>query len=649
MNATATSLVVPSRARIWISIALVSMLLVSVFSTALGIRSASAQESQAQLASAVPADTVLYTSVNLDQSSDQWTLTYSLLERAGLNEFVESETGATTEDLGGMAEQANFSGTGAIVFTDPNSLASFSSAADLNGDYLAMADMEAEEISEEIPEGFAFILQPDSPEDLAAQFEQMAADEAEVQGVEVQTVEYNGVTISFWESDDPSIAGTATAVVDGTVVLATRASDIEPIIDAVQGNIDNLADTEGFANVTSRLPGDNLMLGYMNLDSLLTAMQADPSFIDVYGDIVSPEELEAGKAHAGFAMYASDSGFHFDSVVVPIDPSEIVSAGEFTPSMAERIPADVMLFSSANNLYSTGIADVMGGLFQGVMIDEGLDPQATPGPTPTIDETWVFFEENLGFNPDTDLLAKLDGEYAVYLGVYGLDMGFPSPEFLFVSETSDAATLQSTTATISMMVEMMNEGDYTVTTRDVEGGELTVVTLDAADTGGIPVVIEFGVVENEMLIGVNDAIDHYLDPSSDKLADDANFQHTMSLLPSENVVNVSYVNIEGQIMPLLDWFSTMLMGSMSSLDNHEDCGEYATQLEAQTAYDADPGTLWLLDLDSDGEACEDFFGESTPDASPESFSTMINIPAAGSVTWSDGEAVYTSSILVIGD
>lgn len=162
-------------------------------------------------------------------------------------------------------------------------------------------------------------------------------------------------------------------------------------------------------------------------------------------------------------------------------------------------------------------------------------------------------------------------------------------------------------------------------------------------------VIEFGVVGDEMLIGVNDAVDHYLDPASGSLADDANFQNTMALLPSENVVNVSYINIEGQVMPLLDWFATMLFGSMATLDNHEDCANYATQEEAQAAYDADPATLWLLDMDFDGEACEDFFDVPTADASPESFTSGINIPAAGSVTWVDDEAVHTSSILVIGD
>ena len=647
MNATVRTVPTATRSRVWLSFALAAMLIASFFSTAVGVRSVSAQDSHSGLASATPASTVLFMSVNLDQSSDQWGLTYSLLERAGISDLVQSETGASAEDLGSMAEANNFSGSGAIVFTDAESLVSYS-AADFSGAMDTTMSMDPDDITEEIPEGFAFIVQPDDSSALAAQFVQMAEEEAVAAGVTLQTVDYNGVTISFWDSGDPATPGTATAEVEGSVVLATRVSDIEPIIDAAQGNVDNLADSDGFSSVTSRLEGDTLMLGYMNLDVLISAYQSDPSFIDALQGLATAEDIDAAKGHVGWAAYASEGGFHMDSVVIPNDPTAIPDASAFTPSMASKIPADVMIFSGANDFYSTGVTEMLGSLFQTAMLEPGMD-EATPVATPTIDETWAMFEQQLGFNPDTDLLAHLDGEYAIYLGVYGLETGMPNPEFLFVSETSDAATLQQTMQTISTIAELMNEGEYTVGTRAVEGGEVTQITLDAADTGGIPVVIEFGVVGDEMLIGVNGAIDHYLDPATESLADDANFQNVMSLLPSENVVNVSYINIEGQVMPLLDWFATMLMGSMATLDNHEDCATYATQEEAQAAYDADPGTLWLLDMDFDGEACEDFFNEPSASASPESLTSGINIPAAGSVTWVDDEAVYTSSILVIGN
>ncbi len=446
-------------------------------------------------------------------------------------------------------------------------------------------------------------------------------------------------------------AGTATAEVDGTVILATRVSDLEPIIDAAQGTVDSLASEDGFNSVYDKLQTNALVFGYMNLDEMMTAVENDPAMIDLLGSGGLPSDIETGKGHAGWAMYASESGFHMDSVMVPNDASTIPTGTEFTPSMAASVPADVMIFANSNNLYGTGITESMGSIMQVALVESGSTDAgvATPVATPTVEDTWALFEQMLGFNPDTDLMAKLDGEYAMYGGMYDLESGMPNPEFLFVSQTSDPATLTETSATITQMMDEMNEGEYTVGSRSVDGGELTTMTMSEESTGGLPVVLEFGVVDSEMLIGVNGAIDKYMAGDAPMLADDPNFQATFANLPSENVMSMSYINIEGQVMPLLDMMVGMMGSSMSTLDNHEDCAMYATQQEAQTAYDADPGNLWLLDMDNDGEACEDFFGEAMPMASPEPIANQVDIPSAGMVTWTDGEAIYTNALLVIGD
>lgn len=648
MNTATASLTAPTRTRFWTSLALAAMLLLSMVSTAIGVQSASAQGSQGDLAAVVPADSVMFMSMDLDQNSDQWALTQSLFERAGLSDLAETETGASTEELGDMAEAQNFTGSAALVFTNAEALVSYSSTGISDTAMTTMDTMEVDPdmMTEDVPEGFAVVLQPEDPAALSAQFIEMATDEAETNGVELQTVDYNGVTITFWESE-PGMPGTATAEVDGTVILAPRASDIEPIIDTAQGTADNLADTDGFAAVNEKLETDSLMFGYVNLDVFLTAMENDPSLAELYDESIMGD-IEAGKGHAGFTVYASDGGFHTDTVMIPNDPTAIPEA-TVAPEVASKLPADLMIASMSTNFYGTGVADVLGVLMQTALASSESADMATPAATPTVDETWAMFEEQLGFNPDTDLLQKLDGDYAVYAGVYDLDSGMPNPEVLFVSGTSDAATLNDTTATITNLVNMMNEGDYEVSSRTVDGGELTVITLPSESTGGIPVVIEFGVVGDELLIGINGAIDRYLDPAGDKLADDANYQKTMELLPTNDVVNVSYVNIEGQVMPFLDWLVAMLGTSTTTLDNHEDCGNYATQSEAQTAYDADPGDLWLLDMDYDGEACEDFFNTAAPEASPEAISDQVNVVSIGAVTWTDGDAVYSSSVLVIGD
>ena len=651
MNARSQAIAAPGSARVWTSFTLAFLLMASLLASIVTVRGVSAQTADDTLASVVPAGTVLYMTVDLDQQSEQWVQTFDLLDRAGLNDLAQSEVGASTEDLGQAAEAENISGRAAIVFTDADSLVHFSTSdVATAADSMESMDTAMSE-TPDVPEGFAMIVQPDDPAALSAQFVEMAESEATANEGTVQTVDYNGVTITFWESADDSATGTATAEVDGTVILATRVSDLEPIIDAAQGTTDNLASEDGFNSVYDKLETNALVFGYMNLDEMSTAVQSDPTMAELLMGTTLSSDLESGKGHAGWSIYASDAGFHMDSVMVPNDPSAIPTGVEFTPSMAASIPADVMIFANSNNLYGTGITDSMGALMQIALVESAsADPGvATPEATPTIDETWALFEQMLGFNPDTDLMAKLDGEYAMYAGVYDLESGMPNPEFLFVSETSDPATLTETTATITQMMTEMNEGDYEVGTRSVEGGELTTMTMSEESTGGLPVVLEFGVVDGEMVIGVNGAIDKYIAGDAPMLADDENFQATFANLPSENVMSVGYLNIEGQVMPLLDMMVGMMGTSTSTLDNHEDCAMYATQTEAQTAYDADPSNLWLLDMDYDGEACEDFFSESAPVASPEPIANQVNIPSAGMVTWSDGDAIYSNAILVIGD
>lgn len=649
MNARSASVAVPSRARVWTTFTLAFLLLASVFSSFIAVKGVSAQTADDSVAAAVPADTVIYVGVNLDQSSDQWTQTMALLDRAGLNDLAQSEVGATTEDIGQVAEAQNISGNAAIVFTDAEALMSYSTSDIANvADPTESMDMAMSE-TPDVPEGFALVIQPDDPQALASQFVDMATSEASDAGTTVQTVDYNGVTITYWESTEDGVTGTATAVVEDTVVLATRPSDIEPIIDTVQGTTDNLASAEGFLSVYDKLETDGLVFGYMNLDAMMTAVQNDPAALEALESDQLVAELEASKGHVGWSVYASDAGFHMDSVIIPNDPFVPSTTEPFTPAMASKIPADVMMFANSRNFYGTGVSELVGTVMQAGIAQSSDDGSGTPVATPTMDETWGMMEMMLGFNPDTDLLAKLDGEFAMYGGVYDLETGMPNPEFLFVSETSDPAALTDVSAEITQMVSQMNEGDYDVSNRTVDGGELTVVSLPAETTGAMPVDIEFGVVNGEMLIGINGAIDKYLAGEGPMLADDANFQATFANLPSDNLVSMSYVNIEGQVMPLLDMVVAQMESSTSTLDNHEDCGNYATQAEAQTAYDADPSGLWLLDMDYDGEACEDFFNQSAPAASPEPISAQLNIPSAGAVTWIEDGAYYVSSILVIGD
>lgn len=226
----------------------------------------------------------------------------------------------------------------------------------------------------------------------------------------------------------------------------------------------------------------------------------------------------------------------------------------------------------------------------------------------------------------------------------------PDVDLVFVSEVADETTVADTTDQISFIVTAsLDDESATISDREVEGGTVTTVEIADGFAPGVPMYIEWAVINGEFIVGLNDGIDSYLDGSADALADDAIYQQTMEALPSDNVVGVAFVNLERTI-PMIEEAAMSMESSMSVLDNDEACGDYATQEEAQEAYEADEFGLWNLDLDYDGEACEDFFSDSaSPSASPVSMTEDLSILSIGSVSYIEGDMYRNSSILLIGD
>ena len=80
-----------------------------------------------------------------------------------------------------------------------------------------------------------------------------------------------------------------------------------------------------------------------------------------------------------------------------------------------------------------------------------------------------------------------------------------------------------------------------------------------------------------------------------------------------------------------------------------DCPDFATQAEAQAAFDAVPGDPERLDADNDGQACEDqaYAGVSTsaPAATTTTTSGQVSTRPAGAVAAGDGSAADSGSAL----
>lgn len=627
-----------------LTIAMVLAIMASFFASFAAITPVSAQSIDTSLAETVPAQSVMFVEVDLDQSSDQWTQVYALLDRAGLSDLAEQQADASPEEIGSMAESYALTGSAALALTSADALAT-TNVTEVTGQAMNVATDPTDAVNA-VPEGLVLVFQPDDPEALYTYFEQIVSDEAGNAMATVETTDYKGVTISYWTSEDPNIAATATALVGDTVVVATRPSDIEPVVDTINGDVENLAANENFTQVAGAFTTDSLMFMYADGTAIMDAsMAADPT-LDQAMMGIDPSSV----GYAGANIYADESGFRMDSVSISTDGS---TPTLLDPTMAASMPADSLFFLNGTDLAGSGFPELLGIFFQMALSTSGADATVdltTPVATPTVDEVYAELETQLGFNIKTDVLDHLTGEWAIAGNVDQIFSDTPNVDVVFVSEVDDETTVADTTDQISFIVQAtIDRESATIEDRDVNGTTVTTVTVPDAIAPGQPLLIEWAVVDGELLLGVNNGIENYLNGNGEVLADTPLYQQTMDVLPHSDLLGMQFLNLERTI-PMIEEAVTAMDSSMSVLDNDEACGDYATQEEAQAAYDEDEFGLWNLDLDYDGQACEDYFAESaSPAASPVSMSDDLSILSVGSVSYMDGDMYRSSSILLIGD
>jgi hypothetical protein len=194
-----------------------------------------------------------------------------------------------------------------------------------------------------------------------------------------------------------------------------------------------------------------------------------------------------------------------------------------------------------------------------------------------------------------------------------------------------------------------------LTTRDVGEGKVYVV-----DLGEVGSTLEFGVVDERLVIGSGDAVDRLSGTPEESLSGNTQFQAVMDTLPVEHN-GIVYLDLT-QVIPLAEMAEES--GAMSGMgmegmpDSSESCANYATQEEAQAAYDAAEPDTFDLDQDFDGEVCEDYFetaAETTGAADEAAVEDALAdvdlsaIKAFASVSYEEDGMTRSSSILYISE
>lgn len=601
-----------------------------------------AQEEQDGTAAYAPETSLLYVNVELDQDSSQWQLAAELAERAGISELIPAEDLADLQtglsQVGGVLNGE----AGLILATLPDT-GDFS--LDSVGDDAAGIATDPAAVSEgDVPEGWSIVIQPSNPQALYDTFRDTVLSADEDGAAEAtETVDYEGYTIEYVEPVDEFGTGSAIALVDDVVVISTRPDDIEPIIDTATGAVAPLSELDTYADLRGRLEAEVLSFGFINGPEILAGVEEqDP---EALAEV--PEGLIASlDAYFAFAFWADEPGFRLDTLSLPGEGQELPEAENFDPTFPEAIDGESLIYAGSTNLGQNPGINALALLFaqELVGIEAGATPVAVQDPEAYADEVFAEAEATLGFNIKTDLLDNLVGEWGVAFTAEDIVSLEPTVSGIFASDIEDATAVSDVVNKITAIAEAGSDGSVEISSREVNGSSVT--TIDASSSG-FPIVIEFGVVGDQLLVGINEGIDTFVNGPEQSLADNATFQATLDALPAEFSA-ISFINVESLVPLIEDAVSATTPGNMPDADPA--CAEFDTQEEAQAAYDEDNFENFALDQDFDGTACEDFFaeGEATPEATP-AFADTINVQSVGTVMFQEDGASGTSTIILIGD
>jgi hypothetical protein len=263
------------------------------------------------------------------------------------------------------------------------------------------------------------------------------------------------------------------------------------------------------------------------------------------------------QAQSGLAISAVEPGFRIDAVAVPGESGTLGSAAiandPAIPAAAERVPAGTFLYQAGvvpeNSL--AGAAYMLALVVDGDMAGEewqsgGLDQLPSEE---EMDEEIARAAATLGFDPRSELFDLLGGEFILFSSFPTIDMNGFGLNAVAAVTTSDPDTLNETTRKIAASIERTDMG-ADVSTREVDGDTIYVVSDPEMAEGPS---LQFGVVDDQVVIGTEGGIEDLTTEPATSLADDPQYQTVMSYLPSE-YYQVAYVDI-GQ---LIDMVTTML-------------------------------------------------------------------------------------------
>lgn len=324
-------------------------------------------------------------------------------------------------------------------------------------------------------------------------------------------------------------------------LLTSNEESMRQAIEAQNGP--NLAQNEQYQNTINQLPPERIISAYLSGDlyqSLFASLENDPGFSELDVNALNQFIFES----VGMAMSTTPQGIQMDFKVLfnEFTPEQQALFDAQTPelSVPQLLPDSTYLLVTSQRL------DLNWEVLQSSFGVLGL-------PAADIEESMALFDSQFGFNPLSDWLPLMDGEYGLAL--------IESNEGLIAQQTAvDVGALlffeTSKPSDMDQIVQIINQNvllGLGLFPQQVNLDQANLYLLQDPFLGGE--IAAYGVSDHYLLIGTssNDLRSLFTNPTP--LAEAEKYQSTWAAFP-EDTIPVMYMDIE----EMMATFSTAVPG-----------------------------------------------------------------------------------------
>ncbi|GEM_PF-2801611 len=334
--------------------------------------------------------------------------------------------------------------------------------------------------------------------------------------------EYEGVTIYSVSEDYYEMA---LCRYKGFVLFSSDEDTLKDTIDLKKA--DSMASNADYKAMLSQLPKDRALAFYINNTDLIEALSDSIS----YGSGSSITDTLEGWKGSAMSVAIVDAGLQIDSATaydtenLDEDMKVMLEESGLESKAVSLLPEDTVAFISGTHLDLTwkAISVSLAGMGDEIGYEEAMNE----------------FEDVAGFNLDSDLMAYLDGDYAISIfpsndGMLadnaGVNLGFVG---LIGTSQQDAIT-----DTMDKLADALEEDAYlTVDKSSFGDGQL----YELSDVGGA-----FAIRDNYLGLGSSESVLGDVYDKESSIKDNPRYQEMLKSVPS-GMAPVVFVDVTGGI------------------------------------------------------------------------------------------------------